>query len=229
MFSRGNITEKARVLHMPSVRNTVQDAKAQGAGCAAVDLYAGIGYFTFSYLAAGVAKVLGWDINPWSIEGLRRGALANGWTPRIGGEGDPDPSTDVLVDGAVRLLAFCESNENAGERIRRLRAKLPPIRHINLGLLPTSKGSWRTAVEALDPQLGGWVHVHENFAVDQIEEKTEDVRQVFQRLVAEVDAARSGHETEERNVAVEHVQRVKSYAPGVFHCVIDIYIPPITS
>ncbi|OBT50513.1 hypothetical protein VE04_09282, partial [Pseudogymnoascus sp. 24MN13] len=40
----------------------------------AVDLYAGIGYFTLSYLSRGYA-VLAWEINPFSIEGLRRGAV----------------------------------------------------------------------------------------------------------------------------------------------------------
>ena len=38
------------------------------------DLYAGIGYFAFSYAKAGVGKVLCWEINPWSVDGLRRGA-----------------------------------------------------------------------------------------------------------------------------------------------------------
>ncbi|KAL1617403.1 S-adenosylmethionine-dependent methyltransferase [Neofusicoccum ribis] len=49
MFSRGNVKEKARLLALPSV------AAAAAGGCAAVDLYAGIGYFAFSYRRAGVA------------------------------------------------------------------------------------------------------------------------------------------------------------------------------
>ncbi|KAM7204773.1 S-adenosyl-L-methionine-dependent methyltransferase [Rhypophila sp. PSN 637] len=44
----------------------------------AIDLYAGIGYFVFSYAKLGF-RLLCWEINPWSVEGLRRGALANGW------------------------------------------------------------------------------------------------------------------------------------------------------
>ncbi|KAM7220272.1 S-adenosyl-L-methionine-dependent methyltransferase [Rhypophila decipiens] len=44
----------------------------------AIDLYAGIGYFVFSYAKLGF-RLLCWEINPWSVEGLRRGALANRW------------------------------------------------------------------------------------------------------------------------------------------------------
>ncbi|KAL2155478.1 hypothetical protein VTH82DRAFT_220 [Thermothelomyces myriococcoides] len=45
----------------------------------AVDLYAGIGYFAFSYARLGL-RVLCWELNPWSVEGLRRGAAANGFS-----------------------------------------------------------------------------------------------------------------------------------------------------
>ena len=56
MFSRGNIKEKARVLNLakqptaglePGLENTDPEARTM-----AVDLYAGIGYFTFSYAAS---------------------------------------------------------------------------------------------------------------------------------------------------------------------------------
>jgi len=82
MFSRGNVTEKARLLRLPSVTESVE----QEGGCAAVDLYSGIGYFSFSYSKAGVSKVLCFELNPWSVEGFRRGAEVNGWgilEPRI--------------------------------------------------------------------------------------------------------------------------------------------------
>lgn len=68
MFSRGNISEKARLLTLPSVLRAVEEGD-----CSAVDLYAGIGYFAFSYRTAGIRCVLGWDLNGWSCEGFRRG------------------------------------------------------------------------------------------------------------------------------------------------------------
>ncbi|KAL9529206.1 tRNA wybutosine-synthesizing protein [Sphaerulina musiva] len=101
MFSRGNISEKARLLTLGSVREAVEDAAVRGGreggeeeeeeeerelqppGFAAIDLYAGIGYFAFSYLRAGADQVWCWDINPWSIEGLLRGAKANKWEASV--------------------------------------------------------------------------------------------------------------------------------------------------
>lgn len=229
MFSRGNITEKARVLNMPSVKAAI--TQASEAGCSAVDLYAGIGYFTFSYAAAGVRKVLCWDLNPWSIEGLRRGALKNKWAVQVFyGERTPPDGEGVEVHANTRLVAFVESNEKALARIQAMRDSLPPIRHVNLGLLPTSRGSYATAAAALDPRLGGWVHVHENFGVHEITSKAQEVMREFEKLIQNLDMKR-GFVTEAkgtaRTPAVEHIQRVKSYAPGVFHCVVDVFVPPI--
>lgn len=102
MFSRGNVKEKARVLrfHEPppppqqvnvDLTNQNQNGNGNGnenesedlshrhipasqrASAVAVDLYAGIGYFAFSYAAAGFGKVFCWELNAWSVEGLRRG------------------------------------------------------------------------------------------------------------------------------------------------------------
>ena len=214
MFSRGNISEKARLLSLPSVKEAVDQGRA-ARGCAAVDLYAGIGYFAFSYLKAGVEKVLCWDLNPWSIEGLRRGAVANNWSAKVCfGREAPRES----IGNEARLLIFTESNEHASGRIRSMLSQLPPIRHVNCGLLPTSRGSWQTALEILNRELGGWIHVHENFAVSEIDQRSEHVREAFQRLLV----ADGGTGT----VKIEYVNRLKSYAPGVMHCVLDLYIPP---
>lgn len=230
MFSRGNITEKARVLHMPSVKTAM--AQSPQTGCSAVDLYAGIGYFTFSYAAAGVQKVLCWDLNPWSIEGLRRGAVSNKWETQVYyGDEVPSEGAGIKVSAKTRLIAFVESNEKALARIEAMREALPPIRHVNCGLLPTSRGSYTTAAAALDPRLGGWVHVHENFGAQEVTCKADEVRAEFERLIASLDEERDFMQeqaSKPRTVAMEHIQRVKSYAPGVFHCVVDIFIPPIS-
>lgn len=216
MFSRGNIKEKARILELPTVAEAVEQGRESGRGCVAVDLYAGIGYFTFSYAKAGVDKVLCWDLNPWSIEGLRRGAVTNKWQALLH---DVGSEVSEIAQSDARLLVFNESNECACERVKAMRQYLPPVRHVNCGLLPTSKGSWETAFAVLDSESGGWVHVHENFDQREIEQKSEEVRLEFQRLLDETDK-RSG------NVALELINRVKTYAPGVYHVVLDIYIPP---
>lgn len=219
MFSRGNISEKARLLRLPSVLEAVEEGRANGRRCAAVDLYAGIGYFAFSYLKAGMDKVLCWDLNPWSIEGLRRGAAANKWPVTTSCDDDDGAILDMDMD--ARLFVFNESNEYAASQIETLRQSLPPIRHVNCGLLPTSRGSWEIAFRALDPELDGWVHVHENFAVKQIDVKAEEVRIAFQQML-------EGSHSRGNEVSLEHINRLKSYAPGVMHCVLDIYVPPHT-
>ena len=214
MFSRGNISEKARLLSLASVTEAVEQGKADGKGCSAVDLYSGIGYFAFSYLKADTEKVLCWDLNLWSIEGLKRGAKANKWP--VASSSDCDPIEHMARAGA-RLLVFNESNEHALHRIKHIRNLIPPIRHVNCGLLPTSRGSWQTVFQIMDAELGGWVHVHENFAVSEIGQKSEEVRRAFQQMM--VSEGRTG------TIKVETVNRLKSYAPGVMHCVIDLHIP----
>ena len=218
MFSRGNISEKARILQLDTL-------KAARLGCppeetSAVDLYSGIGYFSFSYAKAGVGRVLCWEINPWSVEGLRRGAKENGWN--AGDWRDIGGAESEEIEGN-RLLVFEESNEHAGKAVAALRKRIPPVRHVNCGFLPSSQDSWKTAVEILDPVFGGWIHAHENIAKKDIEIRTSEVVESFEGLVSELYGPVYGIQ---RIVRCEHVGRVKSYAPGVIHCVFDIAITP---
>lgn len=221
MFSRGNVSEKARLLTLTSVVTAVEEGKRQSMGCCAVDLYVGIGYFAFSYLKAGVDVVLGWELNGWSVEGARRGSERNGWKVTPVGRDDEDPRMD---GSGVRLFVFDENNTRASRRVDSMRQSLPPIRHVNCGLLPSSEGSWRTAINVLDDRHDGWVHVHENFAVAEIEAKAERVRSELQQLVDESTVRKGGPGHSRRRVTIDQVNRLKSYAPGVMHCVIDIHI-----
>jgi tRNA wybutosine-synthesizing protein 2 len=209
MFSRGNIREKTRLLNLPSVTASVAEPK----GCTAVDLYAGIGYFVFPYKKAGVSKVLCWELNPWSIEGLQRGAKLNGWRTQVIERGPPlsEPpreSTDLIV--------FAHSNEYALDDLAETQRAmhLPPIRHVNCGFLPSSNLSWKTAVGMLDRELGGWIHAHENVGVNDIEQRKAEV-------VAEIEGHMDVAELQ-GEVSCEHVEKVKTYAPGVLHVVFDI-------
>lgn len=210
MFSRGNISEKARLLSLTSVLQAVDEGE-----CSAVDLYAGIGYFAFCYIKSGVTKVLCWELNEWSCEGLRRGADANRWRHKTV---DPVAEVKDVARSTEQIIIFQESNEHALGRLQQTE-NLPPVRHVNCGLLPTSKLSWPIAIHSLSPELGGWVHVHENFALADIETSAESVRQTFQQMLT----ALAAHHGE---VVLEGIHRVKSYAPSVWHCVLDIYVPP---
>ncbi|KAI5843194.1 S-adenosyl-L-methionine-dependent methyltransferase [Tricharina praecox] len=190
MFSRGNIREKARVLSFPSVR-----------GEEIADLYAGIGYFVLCYLRAGAKRVWCWEINPWSVEALRRGCKMNGWTCRVVKHGKEWVQAE---DAGEEVVVFEESNEFAVQRMGGRRVK-----HVNLGLLPTSRGAWPVATELLEE--GGCAHVHENVGEKQVEDMREGIVKDFKRM--------RGAE-----VKCEHVEKVKTFAPGVLHCVFDIRV-----
>ena len=211
MFSRGNVKEKARILELDSLTEQRLQRKIQEVSAA--DLYSGIGYFAFSYAKAGVGKVLCWEMNPWSVEGLRRGAEANKWHVYIIRSGDP---VQVEKYENARIVVFEESNEYAAGRIESIRDKIPAVKHVNCGYLPSSKDSWETAVQVLDSS-GGWIHAHENIAKKDIESRTAEIVDIFRGL------ARKRFEAK---VECEHVELVKSYAPGVMHCVLDIAISP---
>lgn len=236
MFSRGNVKEKARLMRLSSVAQSVREGKDEGTGCAAVDLYAGVGYFAFSYARAGVDVVLGWELNPWSVDGMKRGAKANKWAAEVRSEAAVDAvgALGTTKDERPTFLIFQESNDFASERIERLRHVLPPIRHVNCGLLPTSRGSWGTAVAVLDQQRGGWIHLHENIAVKEIDERAQEIvgeiRGICDRLARGdgpmTDKIEGDGSGEKGGVKLEHVERVKTYAPGVMHCVLDIRISP---
>ena len=124
MFSRGNISEKARILRLvSSSRQLGPENPCTGYTAeqsTAVDLYAGIGYFAFSYAKAGIAKVLCWEINPWSVKGLEKGAHVNRWsTKTFHGAEDGNAVLENAVEKDLRIFIFEESNEHAINRIQR--------------------------------------------------------------------------------------------------------------
>lgn len=218
MFSRGNISEKARILKLDSLTELRLGVDPQKSS--AVDLYAGIGYFAFSYAKAGVGKVLCWEINPWSMEGLRKGARENKWAVKTVKE---DQTYDGTAGEDQRFLLFEESNEHAGSKVNQTRRTIPPVRHVNCGLLPSSKDSWEVAIQVLDRTMGGWVHVHENIAKTDIETRKDEIIRIFTGLLGKHCSPRSGNRW---NIDCERIEPVKSYAPGIIHCVLDIAIGP---
>lgn len=237
MFSRGNITEKARILGQGARFDGLDDASLKGErikDISVVDMYAGIGYFVFSYLKRGVKRVWGWEINGWSVEGLRRGCMENGWDCKVvfvDDDGIPQGGYQALVDGLKethRVIIFHGDNKFAVQVLDRIRMMLEErkswnsVRHVNLGLLPTSQPAWENAYRLLDRRYGGWVHVHENVDVRQIDEKREDILDEFRRL--NVAVAKEIPSFQASSIACRHVEQVKTYAPGVMHCVYDIEI-----
>lgn len=219
MFSRGNVKEKARILDFHKHDSGDQALmrmrgvkKAEIEAAVAVDLYAGIGYFVFSYARMGMRQVVGWELNPWSVEGLRRGAVANGWDVRVVKDGE------AVRGFEERIVVFLEDNKNALERLRGMemdgRSESWRVMHVNCGLLPTSELSWEMAVKIW--RGDGWLHLHENVGVDDIETRRLEIGQMVEKWLVE--------DNDDRKVRMEHVERVKTFAPGVWHCVFDVYI-----
>ncbi|EPE07691.1 trna wybutosine-synthesizing protein [Ophiostoma piceae UAMH 11346] len=266
MFSRGNIKEKARLLAWPGndlagsrlaiggkggketkeTKGTKGTKEKKVEKATAVDLYAGIGYFVFSYAQRGL-RVLGWELNPWSTEALRRGAVRNGWSVKIvRGTDLALPTTEVIGDESI--VIFVEDNQRAAQRLAELRgAEMAPLRvtHVNGGLLPTSRPIWRTAWDAVvdsardareardskdardakeadadknGEKYTGWLHLHDNVGVDELDSRKAEIQ-------ALVDAwgAAAGDGLEAVSV-VEHTELVKTFAPGVWHCVFDVRV-----
>lgn len=210
MFSRGNVTEKARILDL---------ARQCKEPYSAVDLYSGIGYFAFSYAKAGATKVLGWEINPWSVEGMRRGAELNRWSIGIVNDTESDWQNSM----AKNNITIFQTDNSLGSRIvEKIGLSIPPILHVNCGLLPTSRDSWETAVQVVDKH-GGCIHIHENFLIAEIPEKA---RAVAVEIQSFLDKLNFDGSLPKVMAELGHIECVKTYAPGIMHCVVDIYIHP---
>ncbi|KFH46711.1 tRNA wybutosine-synthesizing protein-like protein [Hapsidospora chrysogenum ATCC 11550] len=219
MFSRGNVKEKARLLSFPSSSSSSSDSEQRRRW--AVDLYAGIGYFVFCYASLGM-RVLCWEINPWSVEGLRRGAAANRWSVRVvrGGEELALPLGDIMA-GGEQIVVFLEDNQRALRRIRMLQESglAGDVAHVNCGFLPTSEPTWRMAWEMTDRSSDDvWLHLHENVGVQNLESRRRDLQSM---LEAWATASPGG---DARSPNVTHIEQVKTFAPGVWHCVFDVHI-----
>ena len=247
MFSRGNVTEKNRILGencSSPFEGLVESELGQAIGeVDVVDMYVGIGYFAFSYLARGVKRVWGWDLNHWSVEGLRRGCEVNGWRcllVRVAENGSLEGTTveDLAksiiesdqgeADEQVRCVVFGGDNKWSAQILGTLDKVMQDygrshtelgVRHVNLGLLPTSAQSWAHAVVAINAQLGGWVHVHENVDIHNVNAKS-------QEIVAELIRLLARHKVGRWQVRCQHVEQVKTYGPGIVHCVFDVLVEP---
>ncbi|RKP18336.1 hypothetical protein ROZALSC1DRAFT_23332 [Rozella allomycis CSF55] len=157
-----------------------------------VDLYAGIGYFVLPYLIHAKAKyVHACEWNTYAVAALKKNLVAN----------KVDKKCSVYEGDNKDALKYFENCAN----------------RVNLGLLPTSKDGYEIAIKALN-QNGGWLHVHENVAV-------EDVKQFGETVVLELTNLLKSHKSAcNYALNIEHTEIVKNYAPKVVHVVYDIKI-----
>ena len=204
MFSRGNIKEKARVLKFDDIKsNTV------------IDMYCGIGYFSLSYLKAGAGELFGWELNPWSIEGFIRALKHNKFYNYVKfKQGDDFNYTiyQTLRKSGVNIFLFEENNGHIIERFSTFPPNDMKVAHVNLGLLPSSQGSWEVTKEVLEKYNSfptPMVHIHENVHVDD-----------FQKF--QLEAKEKFLQNNSAQVVIKHLEKVKTFAPSIWHIVVDL-------
>ena len=185
---------------MFSVGNISEKLRVAGLDCkgeTVLDLFAGIGYFTLPYLVhAGAERLVCCEWNPASCEALRLNLAAAGVADRA-----------TVLQGDCRLVA----PHGVADRV-------------NLGLLPSSELAWPTACRALRSK-GGVLHVHGNAECERgwagagRAAWAEQTRESISRLLEQERGS-------SWNVALLHVETVKSYAPHVLHLVADLECRP---
>ena len=86
-----------------------------------------------------------------------------------------------------------------------------------LGLIPSSRPGWPTALGVLKPE-GGMLHVHENVREGEAEDWARGT--LIPELVRLAEVGGSMPWT----FTLEHIERVKGYAPRVAHFVFDVRV-----
>ena len=215
MFSRGNIKEKARILSSSESYENITPQRD------VFDLYAGIGYFTLSYLKRGARRLFCWEINPYSVEGLVRGVKKNGFGDAYVIKKGEIVQLQRVLD--TRCVVFLESNEFCLHRIRELEKQVTTmtesspllnISHVNLGLLPTSTYSWPYACALLDNYADGtsWIHVHENIGIAELPTFMDNANEKLQSMLTS------------KTISPVWLEKVKTFAPDVYHIVGDFRV-----
>eukprot|EP00092_Neocalanus_flemingeri_P012620 GFUD01013602.1.p1 GENE.GFUD01013602.1~~GFUD01013602.1.p1 ORF type:complete len:380 (-),score=88.48 GFUD01013602.1:39-1178(-) len=178
-----------------NISEKLRVSKFDCSGETVVDLFAGIGYFTLPYLVHAKAEYMyACEWNPDSVVALQINLEKLGLSDRCS-----------VLEGDNRLVC----PKNVADRV-------------NLGLIPGSDISWRTACEALKDS-GGILHIHGNVESKKEENKQEKMKvwaeatsETIKNLLNEVKSNQSW------DCQILHIECVKSYAPRVYHLVLDL-------
>lgn len=164
-----------------------------------LDLYAGIGYYTLPFLSEGARGANG-------ERGQGRGAahvVACEWNPV-----------------AIQALEWSLAANDLAERCTIIEGDNrnpkfePEFDRVNLGLLPTSEAGYSIALQALKRE-GGILHIHGLAAGGNEDEWA-------------VNLAKELENMSSFSCTVEHIERVKWYAPHQRHIVVDIHAFPVS-
>lgn len=87
----------------------------------------------------------------------------------------------------------------------------------HLGLLPSSEAVWQHALACLKPS-GGWLHIHMNIEKENVQAWSDETVHALKQFAQ--DSGRNW------SIEAKHIERVKSYSPGVLHVVLDVQCVP---
>lgn len=85
---------------------------------------------------------------------------------------------------------------------------------VHLGILPSSENTWQLAVDCLK-QSGGIIHIHMNIREKEINSFVDYCLEQLEQYAAQRDF---------NTIQLQHVEKVKWYAPHIRHIVIDVSI-----
>lgn len=228
MYSRGNVTEKIRFAQECVQLDDV-----------VLDMYAGIGYFTIPALILGKAShvhACEWNVD--AVNALLYNVLDNGLTlSRL----NLSEKSNVEDDHKQNKLEEIQRHFSS-QKIKHQSQKIVTVYHadsrdlllqnnhlvnavdrVSLGLLPSSEGGWKTAVEALRLERGGWLHVHGN--VPTVERKKWALW-LCSRLI---QFCQNIPGKQQWTAICNQVVTVKSFAPHIDHVVADVFVGPPTT
>jgi len=161
-----------------------------------LDMYTGIGYYTLPALVHGkAAHVYCCEWNPDAVAALRYNLKNNNVEDRA-----------TVLEGDSRITVPQTGMVGIVDRV-------------SLGLLPSSEGGWKVAVQALRVGKGGWLHVHGNVPTVEKEIWSLWLSHRLERIADEL--GRDGW-----IAFCSNVQKVKSFAPKVDHYVADVFVGP---
>ena len=92
---------------------------------------------------------------------------------------------------------------------------------VSLGLIPSSEVSWRTACLALRDR-GGLLHIHGNVETTKEQPRKEAFREYAEAVREKINVILNEVKKKEFCVSVSHIECIKSYAPRIFHLVVDL-------
>lgn len=215
MFSRGNIKEKKRII----------DSFIDIENNDVIDLYCGIGYFSFSYLSRNCRNLFGFELNPWSVEGFNKGLQKNKNFGR-----SLDGGGGVKAEG---IYIYNENNEMSDQRLTEFKLKYRQkqnnsnglrIRHINMGLLPSSRQGYPVALKLITNH-NNWeecpkvtLHIHENASIKEISQSY-----IQEKVLNELSFL---NDTKISDIKYQfeliHLEKIKTFAPNIWHICLDI-------